>query len=96
MLRARISSRVPWAEGRAERLPDLAADLVQLQVAVIVAEALPAARAAKHATHTIPIVMAGTVDPVAEGLVPSLARPEGNITGLSLSWPSSPANGWDS
>ena len=72
------------AEGRAERLPDLAAELVQLQVDVIVASGTAAARAAQHATHTIPIVMAGAGDPVGQGLVTSLARPEGNITGLSL------------
>jgi ABC-type uncharacterized transport system substrate-binding protein len=72
------------AEGRIERLPDLAAELVQLQVAVIVAVGTAATRAAQDATHTIPIVMTGTTDPVAQGFVASLARPGGNITGLLL------------
>jgi putative ABC transport system substrate-binding protein len=71
------------AEGRIERLPDLAAELVQLQVAVIVAVGTAATRAAQDATHTIPIVMTGTTDPVAQGFVASLARPGGNITGVS-------------
>jgi putative ABC transport system substrate-binding protein len=76
-----IESR--WAEGRLERLPDLAAELVRLQVEVIVAGGASAIRAAQHATHTIPIVMAGTSDAVASGFIASLARPGGNITGLS-------------
>jgi putative ABC transport system substrate-binding protein len=71
------------AEGRIERLPDLAAELVQLQVAVMVAVGTAATRAAQGATHTIPIVMTGTSDPVAQGFVASLARPGGNITGVS-------------
>ena len=71
------------AEGRIERLPDLAAELVQLQVAVMVAVGTAATRAAQGATHTIPIVMTGTSDPVAQGFVASLARPGENITGLS-------------
>jgi putative tryptophan/tyrosine transport system substrate-binding protein len=71
------------AEGRIERLPDLAAELVQLQMEVIVAVGSAATRAAQHATHTIPTVMTGTPDPVAQGFVASLARPGGNITGLS-------------
>jgi putative tryptophan/tyrosine transport system substrate-binding protein len=71
------------AEGRIERLPDLAAELVQLQVAVMVAVGTAATPAAQGATHTIPIVMTGTSDPVAQGFVASLARPGGNITGLS-------------
>jgi putative ABC transport system substrate-binding protein len=61
------------AEGRAERLPDLAAELVRLQVAVIVAGGAPAIRAAQHATRTIPIVMAATSDAVASGFIASLA-----------------------
>ncbi len=72
-----------YAEGRLERLPDLAAELVQLQVEVIVAGGAAAIRAAQHATRTIPIVMAGTSDAVASGFIASLARPGGNITGLS-------------
>ena len=76
---------VEWrfAEGNFERLPDLAADLVQLKVDVIVAVASAAISAAKNATSTIPIVMATTGDPVGSGFVKSLARPGGNITGLS-------------
>jgi putative ABC transport system substrate-binding protein len=71
------------AEGRPERLPELAADLVGLKVDVIVALYVPCALAAKQATRDIPIViLAG--DPVETGIVPSLARPGGNITGLSL------------
>jgi putative ABC transport system substrate-binding protein len=73
-----------WAEGKDERLPDLAAALVRLQVEVIVAGGPPAIRAAQHATRTIPIVMTGTADPVAEGFVASLAQPGDNITGVSL------------
>jgi ABC-type uncharacterized transport system substrate-binding protein len=71
------------AEGQPERLPALAAELVQLHVDVIVTFPTNAARAAKHATTTIPIVMATADDPVRTGLVASLARPGGNITGLS-------------
>ena len=65
-----------------ERLPELAADLVRLNVDLIVAAGTPSALAAKKATTTIPIVMPNTGDPVAAGLVASLARPGGNITGL--------------
>jgi putative ABC transport system substrate-binding protein len=72
------------AEGREERLPDLAAALVGLNVEVIVAGGTSATRAAQHATRTIPIVMTGTNDPVGAGFVASLAHPEGNITGLSF------------
>jgi putative tryptophan/tyrosine transport system substrate-binding protein len=71
-----------YAEGKLERLPDLAAELVGLKVDVIVAGGTPAARAAKEATTTIPIVMSGG-DPVRAGIVASLARPGGNVTGLS-------------
>jgi putative tryptophan/tyrosine transport system substrate-binding protein len=69
-----------YAEGELERLPDLAAELVRLRVDVIVAGGTPAARAAKEATTTIPIVMSGG-DPVRAGIVASLARPGGNVTG---------------
>jgi len=72
-----------WAEGRYERLPDLAADLVRLKVDVIFATVMPAVVAAKDATQTIPIVSAVLVDPVESGLVASLAQPGGNITGLT-------------
>ena len=70
-----------WAEGRADRLPVLAAELVQAKVDVIVAFISSAAKAAQQATRTIPIVMVGVGDPVSLGLVTSLARPGGNITG---------------
>jgi len=70
-------------EGRPERLPDLAAELVRLQVDVIVA-AGPTSAALKQATSTIPIVMAGVDDPVSQGFVQSLGHPGGNFTGLSL------------
>ena len=70
-------------EGKAERLPDLAAELVRLKVDVIVTSSTPAIQAAKQATGTIPIVMAFSGDPVGTGLVASLAKPGGNITGLS-------------
>jgi len=72
-----------YAEGRAERLPDLAAELVSLKVDVIVAGGTLAPLAAKQATRTIPIVLAAAGDPVGTGLVPSLAKPGGNVTGLS-------------
>ena len=73
-----------WAEGKPERLPDLAAELVRLNVDVLVAGGGSAgALAAKHATAMIPIVFVYTADPVGLGLVASLARPGGNITGLS-------------
>ena len=74
-----------FAEGRLDRLPDLAAELVRLKVDVIVAAPTAAAVAAKNATRTIPIVMWGAGDPVGLGLVASLARPGGNVTGLSFS-----------
>ena len=72
------------AEDRAERLPDLAAELVRLRVDVIVAVGTPGPVAARQATKTIPIVMPAAGDPVATGLVASLARPGGNVTGLSI------------
>jgi putative ABC transport system substrate-binding protein len=74
-----------WAEGRSERLADLAADLVRLKVDVILAGNTQAAVAAKKATGTIPIVFGTVGDPVGLGLVASLAQPGGNVTGLSFS-----------
>ncbi len=72
------------AEGKPEVLPALASELVQRRVQVIVASGTTAIRAARQVTETVPIVMAGGGDPVATGLVKSLARPGGNITGVSL------------
>ncbi len=76
-----------WAEGQYDRLPALANELVRLRVDVIVTHATPGVRAAKEATSTIPIVIAATGDAVAAGLVASLARPGGNITGSSFFGP---------
>jgi len=73
-----------WGDGRHERLPELAADLVRLKVDVIVSAATPASRAAKAATSSIPIVIVAVGEPVKTGLIASLARPGGNVTGLSL------------
>jgi putative tryptophan/tyrosine transport system substrate-binding protein len=73
-----------WAEGRYDRLPALAADLVARKVDVIVASATPGIAAAKGATSTIPIIFLGGGDLVAAGLVASLARPGGNLTGISI------------
>ena len=73
-----------YAAGRLERLPDLAAELVGLRVDVIVAVSNPVIAAAKRATTTIPIVMFTAADPVGNGFIASLARPGGNITGVSI------------
>ena len=72
-----------WAEGSFERLPGLAGELVQIKVDINVAVVTQASLAAKHATQTIPIVMVGVGDPLGSGLVPSLSRPGGNVTGPS-------------
>jgi putative ABC transport system substrate-binding protein len=78
-----LSIEYRWAEGRDERLPELAADLVRLKVDVIVAGGGPPLVSARQATATIPIVMPVTNDPVSRGLAASLARPGGNVTGLA-------------
>jgi putative tryptophan/tyrosine transport system substrate-binding protein len=79
-----IESR--WAEGKYERLPGLATELVQSKVEVIVTHGPVGARAAKEATKTVPIVMATVGDAVAVGLVASLSRPGGNVTGSTFFW----------
>jgi putative tryptophan/tyrosine transport system substrate-binding protein len=73
-----------WAEGKYEHLPELAAELVRLDVRVIVTHGTPGSLAAKRATTTVPIVMAITGDAVATGLVQSIARPGANITGSTF------------
>jgi putative tryptophan/tyrosine transport system substrate-binding protein len=82
-----VQLEIRWGEGKLERLPALADELVRLNVDVIVAVNSPSVIAAKQATRTIPIVMPTSSDPVGDGLVASLARPGGNITGLSLMSP---------
>jgi putative ABC transport system substrate-binding protein len=82
-----LQLEVRWGEGKLERLPALAAELVQSKVDVIVAATAPSVIAAREATRTIPIVMPVSSDPVGDGLVASLAHPGGNITGLSLMAP---------
>jgi putative tryptophan/tyrosine transport system substrate-binding protein len=72
-----------WAEGRLDQMPALAADLVGRKVAVVLANAIPAARVVMAATKTIPIVFTTYADPVAVGLVASLNRPDGNVTGVT-------------
>ena len=72
-----------FGEGKPDQLPRLAAELVRLKVDVIVTSGTPATQAAKQATRTIPIVMTNNADPVGAGLVASLARPGGNVTGLT-------------
>ena len=78
-----IAIEYRWAEGKIERLPALAAELLRLQVAIIVTAGTAAAKTAKQATTEIPIVVGGAGDLVGEGIVASLARPGGNITGLT-------------
>ena len=76
-----------FAEGKAERLPSLAADLVRLGVSLIITTGVPPSLAARDATGTVPIVFVGVADPIGVGLVANLARPGGNVTGLaSIEW----------
>src|SRR5437870_9264932 len=83
-----------YAEDRVDRLPDLAAELVRLKVDLIVSEGTQGVTAAKNATETIPIVMIAVRDPVGTGLIASLARPGGDVTGCPAApaWKSSPNN----
>jgi len=85
-----------WADNQLDRLPALAAELAQRRVAVIAAAAPPAVFAAKAATTTIPIVFLVSEDPVKLGLVTSLARPGGNLTGINFSRRSWRRSGWNS
>ncbi|MET0166131.1 MAG: ABC transporter substrate-binding protein [Vicinamibacterales bacterium] len=89
-----VSIEMRFAEGRPERLPGLIEEMIRLKVDVLVVGATIGARAAKRATTTIPIVFAGSSDPVAGGIVGNLARPEGNITGTSLAYGESFAGKW--
>jgi putative ABC transport system substrate-binding protein len=82
-----IAIEYRWAEGRADRLSNLAAELVRLDPAVIVTTGTPGTLAAMQATKTIPIVMASSADPVRSGIVASLARPGGNVTGFTILGP---------
>jgi putative ABC transport system substrate-binding protein len=82
-----LQLEIRWGEGQLDRLPALAEELVRLKVDVIMAVTSPSVVAAKQATGTIPIVMPFSSDPVGDGLVTSLARPGGNITGLSMMAP---------
>ena len=79
-----IALEVRWAEGRYERFPAIVAELISHRVDVLVVATTPGALAAKNATRTIPVVMTAVGDPVVSGLVASLRRPGGNLTGLSL------------
>src|SRR6516225_8155573 len=79
-----IAIEYRWAEGRSERFAEIAAEFVRLKVDVIVTSGTPPVLAAKQATSVIPIVFAAAGDPVGTGLVASVARPGGNVTGLSL------------
>ncbi len=88
----RIEER--WADGRPERFPDLVVELLKLKVDGIVAASNPGAMAAKKATTTVPIVFVGVSDPVGAGLIESLPRPGGNVTGLSLAFEEGFAGKW--
>jgi putative ABC transport system substrate-binding protein len=82
-----ITIEYRFAEGKADRLPELVAELIHLKVNIMVVDGTAAIRAAQQATTTIPIIMAISGDPVGSGLIASLARPGGNITGLSFMMP---------
>ena len=79
-----ISIDYRWADGKFERLPELAKELVNLKIDVLITHGIPGTTAAKRATATIPIVMATVTDPVATGLVANLAQPGGNVTGMAF------------
>jgi putative ABC transport system substrate-binding protein len=83
-----------WAEGQIDRLPSLMSELVARKVDILVTAGTPGAIAAKKATHTIPIVDMVMGDPVGTGVVSSLARPGGNLTGLSMGWSDALAGKW--
>jgi putative ABC transport system substrate-binding protein len=96
MSKVRTSSSSTGQRREDTIVPDLAAELVKLRVDVIVAMVTQASLAAKNATRTIPIVMVGVADPVGAGLVPSLARPGGNVTGTSFPSVAVAGNRWRS
>ena len=79
-----LSIEYRWAEGRNERFTEIASEFARLKVNIIVTYSTPAVIAVKKVTSVIPVVFAGVADPVGTGLVVSLARPGGNITGVSL------------
>jgi putative tryptophan/tyrosine transport system substrate-binding protein len=81
-----VAMEYRYALGRIERFPELIAELVQLQVDILVVGSEPAAVAAKNTTQVIPIVFIGGSDPVKSGLVASLARPGGNLTGVTFAF----------
>ena len=85
-----------WAARQEDRLPSLAAELIQARVDLIVASSAVAGRAAKDTTDSLPIVVTASNDPVAAGLVASLAHPGGNVTGLSLANPARSGSGSNS
>src|SRR5262249_17746285 len=84
---AKIDFEVRWAEGNYDRLPPLVAELIATNIDVLITHGTPGTRVAKQATTTIPIVMAISGDAIATGLVTSLARPEGNLTGSTFFLP---------
>ena len=95
MSRGNILLEMRYSEGNNERMPGLVAELVRLNIDVLVFHDPSAIRAAKQATKTIPIVMVTTQDPVASGTIDSLARPGGNITGVTRLTRELATNVWD-